>query len=110
MVLRRCPRHDLVLFGALGETRIGERGAQEAESVEAAASIHPLHRVDHRRGSRVEGTLDVDRLDDLLDRHVVLGAPHGGQTLRVVGIRRQFGIRYRRLNNLRRAGGRDGLQ
>ncbi len=110
VVLGRRPRYDLVAFSALGETRTWKRAAQKAKFVIAAPRVHPLYRVDHRRGSRIDGTFDVDGVDDLLDCFMVLGTRHGGQTLRIVGIGGQFGVRHRRLKNLRRAGGRDRLQ
>ncbi len=111
LVLFGCrPRHDFIGFATRSKTRLGKRGGQEANLVVAAARIQPFHRIDRHRGGRIDLTCDVDRLDDLFDRFMVLRTRHGGQALRIVGVRGQFGLGYCRLENRHCVDGSDGFQ
>ncbi len=89
VILGRSPSYDL--SGLRAECEAGSRYdlRQKTHGVVGTARAPALHVVDHGGGRRSTGVFGVDFREDGLDRLVICRDSQRGQTLWIVGIRRE---------------------
>ena len=111
VILGSGPGNKLVGFGAHGERGFRERRAKDGQGVvQPSGGRRAFELVDADGGIAAGIALDVDLLQDLLDRRLVGRAGVGGQAVSVLGVGTEFGLGDGGGQQGQRGGGRDVLQ
>jgi len=111
VVLGGGPGHELVGFRAHGERGFRKCRAEDAQRiVQRGGGRRAFELVDSDRGAAGGITLDVDLLQDLLDRRLVGGTGIGSQPAGVFGIGADLRLRHGRGQQTQCRGGGDVLQ